>query len=329
MGSDVGSPQRRSFMSEKNFGLEARYLRPFHLHARHIHLLSALLLGLMSAGCAVSTDTVRLDEVARAGIAYADKIPPLLDQAFELAVGVDSGALVEARRALPEDERRRMLDEFDAAMARRLEEHAAAKRHNTLLGSYFVALRTLLEPDGSRGIGNAARRLTAELGKLSPRLKKARMGDVSVGGLVEPAAGIVVASFKSGALRRELEARGQAIERELALQEALVTALARQIRADREVLSARFRNDEVLKPYVSAARLPRTWPARRLRSLREPAGVGAARAAEQAIRSLRKAYVAAMEGRLDAVRAAELAATVEGFVELALRLGAEAGRAVR
>ena len=155
------------------------------------------------------------------------------------------------------------------------------------------------------------------------------MGDVSVGGLVEPATAIVVASFKYAALRREFEARGATIERELALQEALVIALAGQVRADWEVVSARFRNDEVLEPYVSAGRLPKTWPARRLRSLREPAGVEAARATEQAIRSLRKAYVAAMEGRLDAVRAAELVTTVEGFVELASRLGAEAGRAVR
>ncbi|MDE0354906.1 MAG: hypothetical protein OXK20_04505 [Deltaproteobacteria bacterium] len=304
-------------------------MRPFHLHARHIHLLSALLLGLVVAGCAVSTDTARLDEVARAGIAYADKIPPLLDRAFELTVGVDSGALVEARRHLAEDERRQVLDDFDAAMAERLTEYVAAKRHNAWLRSYFVALRALLKPDGPKGVGHAAERLTVTLGKLSPVLKKARVGDVSVSGLVEPAASIAVASFRSEVLRRELEARGQAIERELALQEALVTALARQIRADREVLSARFRNDEVLGPYVSAARLPKTWPARRLRSLRDTADVEAARAAEQAIRSLRNAYVEALEGRLDAARAVELAATVEGFVELVSRLAAGAGRAVR
>ena len=309
--------------------MRAKHLRPFSFRVRHMHLLPVLAVGLVAAGCATSTVSARLDKVARAGIAYADKIPPLLDRAFTLAVGVDSGALVEARRDLPEDRRRQMLDDFDAAMAGRLAEYAAAKRHNALLRSYFVALRTLLEPDGPKGIGNAARRLTAELGRLSPRLKKARMGDVSVSGLIEPAASITVASFRSGALRRELEARGQAIERELALQEALVTALARQIRADREVLSVRFRNDEVLEPYVSAARLPRTWPARRLRSLRDTDDVEAARAAEQAIRSLRNAYVEALEGRLDAARAAELATTVEGFVELVSRLGAGAGRAVR
>lgn len=304
-------------------------LRTVHMHARHIRLLPVLLLGLAAAGCVVSTDTARLDEVARAGIAYADKVPRLLDRAFELATGVDSGALVEARRDLPEDRRRKALEDFDAAMALRLMEYVAAKRHSELLRSYFVALRTLLEPDGAKGIGSSAKRLAAELGKLSPRLRQARMGDVSVSGLIEPAARIAVASFSSAALGRELKARSAAIERELALQEALVTALARQVRADREVLSARFRTDEVSEPYVNAARLPKTWPARRLRSLRGTGDVAAARAAEHAIRSLRSAYVAALEGRLDPTRAAELATAVDGFVELVSRLGAEAGRAVR
>ena len=297
--------------------------------AGRIHLWLALVLALLATGCAVATDTGRLAAVASAGIAYADKVPPLLDRAFELAAAVDSGALVAARGGLSAEQRRDRLQELDAVMSERLTEYVAAKRHNDLLRSYFLALRTLLDPDGAEEIGDAAKRLATELGKLSPQFKKARMGDVSVLGLIEPATRITVSSFKSAALRQELEARGPTIERELALQEALVTALAQQVRADRAVLSARFRDDEVVEPYVSAARLPKTWPARRLRGLRGAGEVEAAQAAEKAIRSLRKAYVAAVEGRLDYTQAAELATTVEGFVELVSRLGVEAGRAVR
>ena len=309
--------------------MKTRGSRALREDTLRIHMLSVWVLGLVAGGCAVATDTVRLDTVARAGIAYAGKAAPLLDQAFELAAAVDSGALVAARRGLSSEQRRDRLREFDAVMTERLKEYAAAKRHNDLLRAYFLALRTLLTPDGPKGIGAVAKRLTTELGKLSPRLRKARMGDVSVIGLIEPATRITVSSFKSAALRQEIEARGPTIERELALQEALVTALARQIRADREVLSARFRDHEVMGPYVSAARLPKTWPARRLRSLRGAGDVEAAQAAEKAIRSLRKAYVAALEGRLGPAQAAELATTIEGFVELVSRLGAEAGRAVR
>ena len=292
-------------------------------------ILPVLFLVAVASGCAVSADTERLDAVAGAGIAYADEVSPLLDRAFELAAAVDSRALVEARPGLGAERRREVLREFDAAMKERLQVYAAAKAHNELLRSYFVALRTLMAPEGPKDIGNAARRLTAELGKLSPRLRKARLGDVAVSGLVEPGAGIAVAAFRSAALRRDLEARGAAIERELALQAALVATLARQVRADGELLSVRFRDDEVVRPYVSAKRLPKTWPARRLRSLRDTRDVEAVRAAEQAIRSLRRAYVAALEGRLDAGRAAALATTVEGFGELVSRLGSQARRAVK
>ena len=162
-----------------------------------IHLLLVFVLGLITAGCTAATDTARLEAVAEAGIAYAGEVAPLLDQAFELAAAVDSGALVAARGGLSPEQRRDRLREFDAAMTERLNEYAATKRHNDLLRSYFLALRILLKPDGPKGIGNAAKRLTTELGKLSPRLKKVQMGDVSVSGLIEPAARIAVASFKS------------------------------------------------------------------------------------------------------------------------------------
>ena len=90
-------------------------LRAIHIHARRIRLLPVLVLGLAAAGCALSTDTARLDEVAKAGIAYAGKAAPLLDQAFELAAAVDSGALVAARRgSLRQSSGGTALREFDA-----------------------------------------------------------------------------------------------------------------------------------------------------------------------------------------------------------------------
>ncbi len=292
-------------------------------------LLAVGCVALAAAGCATSADTARLHTVADAGLAYTAKAPQLLDRAFELAAAVDSHALSGARGGLSGEQRRDALERFDAAMTERRKAYDAATRHNALLRSYFAALRTLLKADAPQESGAAAKRLAADLGKLAPRLKQARMGDVSVGALIEPAATLAVASFRSAALRRELQARAAVIERELALQEALVAALARQVRADQELLSEVFRNDEVLAPYVSAKRLPKTWPSRRLKSLRAPTDVAAAQAAARAVRALRKAYVAAVEARLDAGRATELATTVEGFVELVSRLGAEAGRAVR
>lgn len=279
------------------------------------------ILAFVAGGCTAGTDTSPLDAVAVAGIAYTEHAPRVLDRAFDLAVAVDSAVLATARAALSEQQRRERLQAFDAAMSERLKDHTAAKRHNRLLGSYFLALRTLLESRGSKGMGEGAGRLTASLAKLSPTLENARMGDVVVRGLVEPVTDVAVAAFTMAALRREAEARGVVIERALALQEALMTAVAQQVRADRAMLSAGLRNDEVVEPYVHAARLPKTWPARRVESLRGSLDAEATEAAAQAIRSLRKSYVAAIEGRLDPIGAAELDAAVKHLANVTSRLG--------
>ena len=296
------------------------------LAACRIRFLLPWLLALSAAGCAGAGDADRLEAFAEAGIAYADKAPALMDQSFEAAVAVDSGALLEERSRLSEPQRREAIEKLDEVMEERRAGYAVAKRHNDLLKSYFEALKRLSRPDAGKGVGAAAKKLAAELGKLSPTLKELKIGGAPVGSLVEPAVELAVGSFRSSWLRGELEARGVVIERELALQQALVAAMARQIRADRAESLSRYRRNQVVEPYVSAGRLPGTWASRRLRSLREAVDVEAARAAEKAVRSLRAAYVAAAAKRLDDLRTVELTIDVQRFVDLVSRLTGEGSR---
>ena len=111
-------------------------------------------------------------------------------------------------------------------MKARLGTYADLKRHTHLLKSYFLAFKSLSKPDAVPGIRTAAKNMTSELGKISPELKALTIGSASVKSLIAPAVPLVVGSFKSSALQSELEARGGMIERELALQEALVQAIA-------------------------------------------------------------------------------------------------------
>ena len=82
--------------------------------------------GAVGAGCAGVGDAGRLEAFAEAGIAYADKAPTLMDQSFEAAVAVDSGALLEERSRLSEPQRREALEKFDEAMEERRAGYAAA-----------------------------------------------------------------------------------------------------------------------------------------------------------------------------------------------------------
>ena len=74
---------------------------------------------------------------------------------------------------------------------------------------------------------------------------------------------IVVASLKAKTLEKELQARGALIERELALQQALFTALAQEIKTDLTVELSEREIDEVIKPFASNSEVPNDWAATR------------------------------------------------------------------
>ena len=213
--------------------------------------------------------------------------------------------------------------EFDQVMKARLGTYADLKRHTHLLKSYFLAFKSLSKPDAVPGIRTAAKNMTSELGKISPGLKALTIGSASVKSLIAPSVNLVVGSFKSSALQSELEARGGMIERELALQEALVQAIAEQVRADQANQSLRYCRDNVVEPYVGTGKLRQGWPKRRLRCLRSTTDVDMAQAAEAAIRSLRMAYIAAAENHIEYSHVADLVTTVQRFVELVSRFTAE------
>ena len=120
------------------------------------------MLALSAAGCAGAGGADWLEAFAEAGIAYADKAPALMDQSFEAAVAVDSGALLEERSPLSEPQRREAMEERHA-------QYAAAKRHNDLLKSYFKALKRLSRADAGKDIGAAVKKLAAERNSGSSR----------------------------------------------------------------------------------------------------------------------------------------------------------------
>ena len=282
-----------------------------------------LLVALAVAGCTATPGTSPFETLTEMGVAYADRMPVLIDKSFDVAVTVDSETLIEARDNLSEAERRASLAEFDQAMKARLGTYADLKRHTHLLKSYFLAFKSLSKLDAVPGIRTAAKNMTSELGKISPGLKALTIGSASVKGLIAPSVNLVVGSFKSSALRSELEARGGMIERELALQEALVQAIAEQVRADQANQSLRYCRDNVVEPYVGTGKLRQGWPKRRLRCLRSTTDVDMAQAAEAAIRSLRMAYIAAAENHIEYSHVADLVTTVQRFVELVSRFTEE------
>ena len=93
--------------------------------------------------------------------------------------------------------------------------------------------------------------------------------------------------------------RAAAIERELTLQAAALSAIAASMKAD---LGDQFEaqdRDEIVLPYVRNGTLPSDWEAKRLAAFRRRLNLAVIDAAANAARNLRLSYIALAENRLD------------------------------
>jgi len=233
---------------------------------------------------------------SQAGAAYTRAVSVVLDEAGATAVEANS-LLAVADRPLSEKERGEFINKNNELMRARLAILGDLKRHAQLLRSYFDALAALADGDASSGVGTAAQGAVQSLGTLHPRIAKASVGGLSVASLVGSVAKIVVARFQVAALEKELKANAQTIERELDLQRAALSAIARILRTDLQIQVQQRESQEVVIPYVKDAALAPAWRQRRRELLVAQASVTSADAAVEAARQLQLAFVALSEGR--------------------------------
>jgi hypothetical protein len=236
-------------------------------------------------------------EFAKLGTALTDSTPPLLDVAFAEAVSADSIVLSQARTTLVSpEERLDMLEKSSALLRDRLAIYADLTRHSRLLRSYFVTLGLLADTSGDSAIGDGAKGIVDQLSALHPRLKDAQVGDFAVADFVKAAAPVAVGAFRSVALQRELEARADAITEELDLQQAVLTAIAEQMRSDIGLRLQKQNRERIEMPFVDPGDLPDDWTERRVNSLKTPITLAAIEAAAAASENLRVSFVALSEG---------------------------------
>ena len=257
-------------------------------------LLAITLVTLSACGSAPPT---QFAEFAKLGTALTDSTPPLLDAAFAEAVSADSIVLSQARTAsMPPEERLDMLEKSSTLLRERLTIYADLTRHSRLLRSYFLTLGLLADTTGDSKIGDGAKGIVDQLSALHPKLETATVGDFAVAEFVKAAAPIAVGAFRSAALQRELEARADAITKELDLQQAVLTAIAEQMRADIGLRLQKQNRERIEMPFIEAGELPADWTDRRVNSLKTPITLTAVEAAAAASENLRVSFIALSEG---------------------------------
>ncbi|MEA3029070.1 MAG: hypothetical protein QOJ53_1822 [Sphingomonadales bacterium] len=283
--------------------------------ARWLVLLAT---AIAATACSSTANINRFKAFADLGRSYEGAVVKVIDQAQETNIDADSQRLINSRALVTDAAaRQRNIIATNAAVLETSLAYARLKSQVNLLSDYFIALGALASFDGDSAIGQSAGNVVSSLQALSPALEHATIGGATPATLIGDATTFVVSGIRSRRLGEELRRHGPVIDRQLALQSAMLELLARQIRQNQEILSERVMLDSVVAPYAQAASLPSDWASRRRTLLLQSAVASAP--AEQAVqlsRRLRIAFAALAEGRMEPGELADYAADLGRLVSL-------------
>ena len=270
-------------------------------HRSWIRISVVLGLAVTLSACAGGTARVnQFGEFAQAGIKFADAVSPVLDEAFLASVKTDSHMLLEAREGLgTQNARRSALKMSNENLTTRYVILEELKTHVVLLREYFVALDALSQTSAeSSGMTEVAGRVADALKATSSTIEGATIGDLPISDFVAPAVKLSFSSYQSAVLNRELQKNAPTIEREIALQEAALTAIAEAMKADLGTLYAAEDRDQIELPFILEDPLPSDWTDKRLEAFQRKVELEKVGDARKAARSLRVSFVALVENRL-------------------------------
>lgn len=253
-------------------------------------LLLVLLVGLLAAGCG-SARAGRFEAFARAGHHYSAVRNSFLEQSLETAIARDTMEL----RLGAEDEddpaaRLSLLKEHDEGMRERMEIIRDLERHAQVRDLYFSALADLAGAKGTARAGQAANALAGQIASLTGAMSQRTLFGRPVNQLIGQVTGATVASFRNKALERHLQNHAATIERELALEEGLLSLLSKIMMEDLTALHQARRRDQLNAPLLREEPLPTGWNATREQLLLAEFDMGKLEAARQAATELRQAY---------------------------------------
>ena len=275
-----------------------------------------LLLAVMSMPACTTARVNQFKQFADAGQVYVEAIEALSREAANAAVDADSAALERVRLRLPSDERAEAVLEHDELVTTRVRILADLGRHARLLGAYFATLEALAESDAPRELGDATARLVQSMGVVNKRLRTARVGDAAIDSFSGAVVVISVANLQHAALQRELDARGQVIERELDMQQAAVMAITDQMKTDLEAVLMHREQIDVVEPYGATARLARIWTSRRREILTASASLATAEAGVRAAEHMKLSFEALVENRFGPAEYLALLADIDEVLTL-------------
>lgn len=282
-------------------------------------LVLTVALGGVLTGCV----TARLNQYrgfAQAGVAYSNASQTLTDQAGTASISADSAILLKTRPDLPAEDRRKAVTESDSLLRQRLLILQQIKGHAQLLHTYFQTIADMVDSKAGNDLGSAAQGAFNSLAKFSEPLKTATIGKEKVADFIPEVINIAVANTKVRALNAELKARAPLIERELAVQEGALAALAKDLKDNLTVKLNVDETESVINPYAGADRLPSDWASQRQQVLTTSVAVQSATEATRAAKTLRESFARLVAGTLTEGAISDLIQDINSVLDLASKI---------
>ena len=278
-----------------------------------------LIAAFVLSSCAGAQRVDYAAQFANQGVTFTQTLPLFYDEYYRLAIDADSATLVSTRdepgiTAKKLSERLRQADEDlerTGAIIRGLKEHAG------LLQQYFRAIQRLTDENVGSGVGESTATLVNGIIMARGDLGRERPFGVPVEKIAQPAGNFVVVSLKNRALKRELDDHGETIDRELAVQEAILNKLGRNMASHSEAWTTVAFVNPVYKQFRDKKKpVARGWYGKRRKYLTEKSVVESAQQAEAAMKEMRKAWHELAGGGPDASTVARLIRHVEATIAL-------------
>ena len=270
--------------------------------------------GLLLASACVGCASVRAEHAKRVGAAgalWAKATDAALRLAEETSVDADSARVLSEGQGLSREARREVLDRH-AGVSAPVADLERLRRHARLLARYFDRLRDLSDDATDAAAEDATAKAADAAIALGRELSDSKLLTATERDALARTTRLAFRGVRERVLARELELRGDAIGRELHLQQLLLEAVRRQVHADAASISELGLARDVVRPYVEGSVSdPRGWTALRRGYLLPPEPSEILAEAGDTASRLRSAWTALAEGRFDAAAWSALAADAD------------------
>ena len=192
---------------------------------------------------------------------------------------------------------------------------AEMRQHNRLLKEYFFALEDLATSNAPQEARKATDNIFKQLNGISNSIQaNPRVGSIPVPSIPE----IILSQKIKGELRKELEARKEAIYREIALQEALLKLLTSQIKTDLKDIQNLKDERSVLPAFAAEQPIekPDDWIIRRRQIRTMTLSVQGLDDATKATESFKESFKLLLEDRFTIGRANALLSEIESLINI-------------